>query len=186
MLPPFPPPLFILLGIDIFLGGSIVTVMFDEQFPTALPYMLDFGSLVGFVQLVLGPQYLTGYPAEAQFYYCMAFAAVAVLSILGSNLYVVFVRRRIKIAGVLAVVATIPSTLVTVYFVSAYVNDVPVSLPTIPLLPWPIVWFAFFAASAIVGIAIVLVTKSRQSKTEQKREGDSESLASLEPTGPTT
>jgi hypothetical protein len=159
MQPFFPPQFFILLGIDIFLGGSILTVIFDEHFPTGLPYIMDVGSLVGFLQLVMIPQYLTGYPTVMQFYYSSAYAIIAVLAVLGSNLYLLFVRGRTMLAGVFAIAATLPSALAVIYFISAYVSGVAVSLPTLPFLGWAVVWCAFIGASAILAIAMVIITQ---------------------------
>jgi len=157
MLPPFPPQFFVLLGIDIFLGGSIATIAFDENFPTGLPYMLDFGALAGFIQLVIGPGYISGYPAEMQFYYCAAFAVIAVVTVLGCNLYVLFIRGRKVVGSILAVGATVPSFLATLFFVSAYVNGAYVTFPILPLLPWEVVWGAFIGASALIAMATVVV-----------------------------
>lgn len=161
--PPFPPQFFILLGVDIFLGGSVVAVVFDEHFPTGLPYVLDFAALVGLVQLALTPQYLTGYPVEMQFYYSVAYAVAANLAIVGCNLYVTFVRGRWMAGGAFGVTATIPSALATPFFISAYVNDAVVPLPTFPLLPWAFVWGAFFGASALIVAAVVAVNRGKRS-----------------------
>lgn len=49
-----------------------------------------------------------------------------------------------------------------VFFVSAYANDVTVSLPTIPLLPWPIIRGAFFGASGLIALAMVAVTYGKR------------------------
>ena len=161
MSPPFPPQFFILLGVDIFLGGSIVTIMFDEDFPTGLPYVLDFAALVGLIQLALTPQYLTGYPVEIQFDYSVIYAVTAILAIAGSNLYLVLVRGRWMEGGAFAVTATVPSIIATPFFVSAYVNGVVVPLPTIPLLPWPFLWGAFFGASALIVGAMVVFARAK-------------------------
>jgi hypothetical protein len=158
------------LGIDTFLGGSILTVMFDEHFPAALPYMLDFGALVGFIQLILGFRYLTGYPTEVQFFYCLAFATMAVMTVLGSNLYIVFVKGKRMIGGFFAVVGTVPCTLATVSFVSAYLGGVSVSLPLLPLLPWQVIWGAFFAASGIIASAMVAVSVGRRKRSHGEGE----------------
>jgi len=160
--PPFPPQFFILLGVDLFLGGSVVTVVFDEHFPTGLPYVLDFAALVGLVQLALTPQYLTGYPVEMQFYYSAVYAVAANLAMVGCNLYLTLVRGRWMAGGAFAVTATIPSVLATPFFISAYVSDVVVPLPTIPLLPWAFVWGAFFGASALIVVAMVAVNKGQR------------------------
>lgn len=161
--PPFPPQFFILLGVDVFLGGSIVTVVFDENFPTGLPYVLDLLALVGLVELALTPQYLTGYPVEVQFYYSVVYATTANLALLGCNLYLVLVRGQWMKGGAFAVAATLPSVIATPFFVSAYVNNVVVPLPTIPLLPWAFVWGAFFGASALIVAAMAVFTRSRRS-----------------------
>ncbi|HUI85772.1 MAG TPA: hypothetical protein VLY21_01285 [Nitrososphaerales archaeon] len=162
--PVFPAQFFLLLGIDIFLGGSIITVIFDEHFPNGLPYIMDFGAVVGFVQLVLGPQYLTGYPTDVQFYYCTAYATIAVLAVVGSNLFVVFVRRRARVGGVFAIAGSLPSALAVLYFASAYVNGVAVMLPTIPFLGWPVVWGAFLGATAILLVAMVIFARGGQAE----------------------
>ena len=160
--PPFPPQFFILLGVDIFLGGSVVTVAFDEHFPTGLPYVLDFAALVGLVQLALTPQYLTGYPVEMQFYYSLAYAVMANVAVIGANLYVLLVRRERLVGGALAVSATIPSALATPFFVGAYTNGMVVPLRTIPLLPWVFVWFAFLGASVLIVAAMAVTIRGRR------------------------
>ncbi len=55
----FAPQFFLLIGIDVFLGGSILTVLLDKYFPTGLPYILDIGSLIGFAELLIGPQFMS-------------------------------------------------------------------------------------------------------------------------------
>lgn len=164
--PFFPPQFFILLGIDIFLGGSIVTVTFDDHFPTGLPYVMDIGAAVGFLQLVMIPQYLTGFPTVMEFYYSSAYAVIAVLAVLGSNLYLLFVRRKTMLAGVFAIAATLPSILVVAYFISAYTSSVTVSLPILPFLGWTAVWGAFVGASAILVIAMVIIRMGRRGNAE--------------------
>jgi hypothetical protein len=162
MSPPFPPQFFILLGIDVFLGGSIGTVLFDSEFPDGLPYVLDFGALAGFAQLLLDPQFLSGYPDNIQFYYSTSFLVVALLSVLAANIYVVIVKGNRLAGGILAIIVTIPSVLSSVYFVSAYVNNIVVGLPLFPIIPWNIVWVAFFAASAFIFLAMVFLVRGRR------------------------
>jgi hypothetical protein len=163
VIPPFPAQFLILLGIDIFLGSSIVVVLFDEEFPNGLPYILDFGALVGFVQLVMVPGYLESYPTEMQFYYSAAFATVAVLSVIACCLYVTF-RHRLLVAGTIAIAAAIPSVLSLLYFASAWLNGTQVPLPTFPRFPWPVVWAAFILASAIILVAMAVVVRGNRNK----------------------
>jgi hypothetical protein len=162
MIPPFPAQLFILLGIDIFLGGSILTVLLDEYFPTALPYLWEVGALFGFIQLVLVPHYITGYPAELQFFYSMAYAVSAVLSILASNVYIAFFKGKTTIGGIFAIVASIPCVLVVAAFSSAYVNGVAVALPVLPLMPLSIIYGAFFGATGLIVTAMIVIAYARR------------------------
>lgn len=163
MISPFPPQFFILLGIDIFLGGSIVTVLFDKEFPNGLPYIFDFGALTGFVQLLIVPGYLANYPVETQFYYSVAFATFAVIGIVACSLYETF-RRKPLIGGSIAIVATLPSILALLFFSSAWLNGAQVPLPLLPLLSWPVVWGAFIGASALVSVAMVVIVRGKKNQ----------------------
>ena len=127
--------------------------------------MLELAALVGLVQLALTPQYLTGYPVEVQFYYSVVYTVGANLAVIGSNLYLVLVRGRSMEGGAFAIAATVPAMLATPFFISAYVNDVVVPLPTIPLLPWAFVWGAFFGASGLIVAAMVLIIRARRRST---------------------
>ena len=163
MIPPFPPQLFILLGVDVFLGGSVVAVIFDEHLPTALPYLFDFGSMIGFLQLVFVSRYITTYSVALQFYYCAAFAAVAVVSVLGANLYVALVAKKVKAGLLFAAMASVPFSLTCLYLLSAFVNGISVTLPRLPFVSWTVVWGAFIAASAVLVLAAVAVNRADRS-----------------------
>jgi hypothetical protein len=163
MTPPFPPQFFILLGIDVFLGGSILVVLFDKEFPNGLPYILDFGALIGFVQLLIVPGYLSDFPTQIQFYYSIAFATMAVLSLVGCSLYVI-VRHKTFVGGILTVSGALPSTLALLYFGSAWVNNTQVPISVIPLMPWPVIWGAFLGASALVLVAMAVMVRGDRLK----------------------
>jgi len=158
---PFPPQFFILLGVDIFLGGSLATVIFDQEFPMWLPYSLDVCALAGFLQLYLGPNYLVGYPVNIQFYYSAAYASIAIMSLVVANLYLLLVKHERIISGVFAIMATVPSVLAMVYFVSAFVNDYVTPLPLFPLMPPDVIWGAFVAVVVILVIAMVISIRSK-------------------------
>ena len=189
MVEPFPPQFFLLLGIDFFLGASVVTIMFDEHFPDGLPYILDLGAIVGFTELVLGPGYLNGFLSDLQFYYSAGFATIASLSILGANLYLVFRKERYLLSGVFAIAATIPSFLAMLYFESSYVNGIQVGLPLIPVVSWSVVYVMFFVAAAILVIAMILTVLGKRESSTQTQSGstaaEAESVVHVEDlTGP--
>jgi hypothetical protein len=166
---PFPPQFFILLGIDIFLGGSLATVIFDQEFPMWLPYSLDFCALAGFLQLYLSPNYLVGYPVNIQFYYSAAYAVIAIMSLVVANLHLLLIKHEKIIGGAFAIMATVPSILAMVYFVSAFVNDYVTPLPLFPLMPPDVIWAAFVAVVVILVIAMVVSVRSRAMKSGSSR-----------------
>ena len=154
MVDTFAPQFLLLVGIDIFLGGSIMSVLLDDHFPRGLPYILDIGSFVGFSQLLVGPQYTASFSQTLQFYYCFGYLIVAVLSLVGLNIYLYLAKQRIISSAIMAIVATIPSILASVYFASAYVNRVALGLPIIPVFPMSAIYVLF----AVTGIIILLAT----------------------------
>ncbi|MBI3841235.1 MAG: hypothetical protein HY297_04705 [Thaumarchaeota archaeon] len=165
MADPFAPQFLILLGIDIFLGGSILTAMLDDAFPDAMPYILDFGSLIGLSQLLMGPQYLAGFSIEIQFFYSTGYAVISLSSVIGLNMYLYFLKKR-HIAGIIfAMVGTIPSFLITSFFISAFINGVPVTLPDFPLISWDFVYFGL-AVSTILLLLGLFYTVTRRSKVD--------------------
>ncbi|MDG6988687.1 MAG: hypothetical protein JRN21_05100 [Nitrososphaerota archaeon] len=161
----FAPEFLILIGIDIFLGASILTVLLDRHFPAPYPYVLDAAALIGFAELVSGPSLLTSLSTELQFYYSFAYAMLSVLTLFATNLYLLFVRRRPFESAILATCGTIPSGLGVLYFTSAFVNGLPVSLPFVPVIPIEGV-YALFALS--IGLVVfLLVVFGRKAKGAQ-------------------
>ena len=150
MLEGFAPQFFLLIGIDIFLGASIVTVLLDDHFPGGLPYILELGAFVGFAQLLLGPSFPATFSTTLQFYYCFAYSVLAALSVLGANLLLLFVKRKIFSSGFVAIVATAPSFLANLFFASAYVNGLSLELPILPVLPISWIYVIFFLTAALL------------------------------------
>jgi len=160
----FAPQFLLLVGIDIFLGGSILSVMLDDYFPRAMPYILDIGSFVGFSQLLVGPQYTANFSQTLQFYYCFGYLVIGVASIVGLNLYLWLAKGKLLASAVIGIVATTPAILVSVFFASAYVNGIPLGLPIIPVLPMSTVYVLF----AVTGIIIMFATITAVPNLRQK------------------
>ncbi len=158
---PFAPQLFLLLGIDIFLGASILTVMLDDNFRDAVPYILDAGAMFGFAQLLIGPGYLSGFSSDVQFWYCVGYATVAFSSVLAINLYLFFIKKRRFLSGFFAIGVCAPSFLVELFFISSYVNGISPALPLLPVMPWSTVYVAFFATTIIMIVMMILSSSSK-------------------------
>ncbi len=152
----FAPEFLILVGIDIFLGASILTVLLDRHFPTPLPYVLEGAALIGFAELASGPSFLTSLSAELQFWYSFIYAMISVLTLFATNLYLLFLRRRPFESAVLAICGTVPSGLGVLYFTSAFVNGLTVSLPLVPVVPIEGVYAMFGLSIALVVFSLVV------------------------------
>jgi len=50
-LPLFPPELFILIAVNVFVALSLLTSLFDKPFPMAVPYVYQIAALAGFGQI---------------------------------------------------------------------------------------------------------------------------------------
>ena len=174
----FAPEFLILLGIDIFLGASILTVLLDRHFPSAFPYILDAAALIGFGELLSAPAFLNNFSTELQFYYSFAYAMISVLTLFATNLYLVFLRRRPFESAMVGVFGTIPAGLGILYFTSAFVNGLSVSLPVVPVVPIEGVY-------ALFGISVALVVFSLMVFGRRSRRVTSPELAKEEqPIGP--
>ena len=152
----FAPEFLILLGIDIFLGASILTVLLDRHFPGPYPYVLEGAALIGFAELMSGPSFLTSLSTELQFWYSFIYAMIAVLSLFGTNLYLLFLRRRAFESAILGICGTVPAGLGILYFTSAFVNGLTVSLPLIPAIPIEGVYAMFGLSIGLVVFSLVV------------------------------
>ena len=168
----FAPEFLILVGIDIFLGASILTVLLDREFPASFPYVLEGAALVGFAQLMAGPTFLGSLSQQLQFYYSFAFALIAVLALLASNVYLLFLRRRPFESAILGACGSIPAGVGVLYFTSAFVNGMSLSMPLVPPIPIAGV-YAMFGLS-IAFVAVSLAVFRRRSGSHHLTEGAEE------------
>lgn len=152
----FAPEFLILLGIDIFLGASILTVLLDRHFPSGVPYVLEGAALIGFAELMAGPTFLNSFSPELQFYYSFTFAMISVLTLFATNLYLLFLRRRPFESAVLGICGTIPAGLGILYFTSAFVNGATLSLPLVPVIPIEGVYAMFGLSIGLVIFSLVV------------------------------
>ena len=152
----FAPEFLILLGVDIFLGGSILTVLLDKHFPTALPYLLDAAAMIGFGELLTGPTTITNVAPQLQFYYSFVYAMISVMTLFALNLYLLFMRKRPYESAMLGVFATVPSALGILYFTSAFVNGLSLSLPLVPVIPIEGVYIMFGLSVALIVFSLLV------------------------------
>ena len=111
---------------------------------------------MGFVQLLAGPAYLNSFSDNLQFYYCVGFALTAFASLAGSDLYLLLIKKKRILSGMFAITCTVPACFILLFFMSAYVNAIPVALPAVPTLPWTTVYVLFFASTLILSVEIAI------------------------------
>lgn len=59
--PLFPPELFMLVGINVFVALSLLTSLFDGPFPLAVPYVFQIVALAGFGQIWVNYAFLSSF-----------------------------------------------------------------------------------------------------------------------------
>ena len=164
MIDTFAPQFLLLVGIDIFLGGSILSVMLEDYFPRAMPYILDIGSFVGFSQTLNRPRYTANFAQTLQFYYCFGYLCdrsrehrwFESLSVVGKT-ETACQRRHWHSRNN-------SSNTCECDFASAYVNGIPLGLPSCPVLPMSTVYVLF----AVTGIIIMFATITAVTNLRQK------------------
>lgn len=180
----FAPQFFLLVGIDFFLAAAIATIILDRYFPNAVPYVMVIGGFVGFSQLLIGPAYLNSFSDVLQFYYCAGFALISLVSLIALNLYLFLLKKKLFESGILSITATIPASLILLYFVDAYVNNISVALPAFPVLPLSVIYIAFVSSVVLVSVLIAMtmlrlrqeasrtqISKKKASPRRQHRSG---------------
>jgi hypothetical protein len=126
------PEFFALLGIDLFLLLSLLSCLFDEKFPKAIPYIYQLAAIYGFGHLLISRNFLDMFGEYTRFWYSFLYLAIALANIVAMNIYFALVKRQNTIAKIWSGAITFPSILVAVYFVVQY-SSMQNSMPSIML-----------------------------------------------------
>ncbi len=151
---PFPPELLLFMGIDLFVALSLLAALVEKAFPAVLPYLYHVAALAGFGQIWLNYAFLLPF-VEARFWGCLLYLFAALLNIGGVNFYIAFRREMISVAGMFLSLFTIPSFLISLFFVSAFVNGAPIPLPWLPLVPLESLYAVLAICMVTLGLSIV-------------------------------
>lgn len=148
----FPPELFILVGVNIFVALSLLSSIFDEAFPKATPYILQIAAITGFIQVWANFTLLYSF-METRFWCGMLYLFVVVTSVVAVNLYIAINKRLVNVASVLLGAFTIPTIFMSFLLVSAYLNGLPVWIPPFPTVPFETIYVVITACIVILGIS---------------------------------
>ncbi|MEM3829015.1 MAG: hypothetical protein QXP36_07375 [Conexivisphaerales archaeon] len=177
----FPPELFILVGVNVFVALSLLTSIFDGLFPAAVPYVFQIAALAGFGQIWMNYAFLF-YFVESRFWCSALYLFVAVISVIAVNLHIAIRKRLLSAAVGFFGAFTIPIIFLSYFFVSSCVNGLVVSIPPLPIVPVGSLYVVLSACMVILGLSVVIYlepsTLKRLFKSVQKHQHGSLNPAS--------
>jgi len=179
-LPLFPPELFTLMGINAFLAVSLLTSLFDERFPVAVPYVYEGAALAGFGQIWISYVFLSS-SVEARFWCGMLYLAVALVNIFSVNVYVAVNKKLLKVAGAFLATVTIPMAFASFVSISNYVNGLPMSLPPLPIVPVESIYIVLTVCVVILGLSVAPSIDLQTLRKNLKRRSLRSSIALPQP-----
>ncbi len=162
MSPPLQPEFFTLLGIDLFLALSLLTCLQDEKFPWALPYLYQLAALTGFGHMLISRSFLSSFSQYMRFWYSVAYLTIALGNIAALNLYLMIIKKLIRVAQVYLLLVTTPALAFSTLFLSSYAE---IATHPLIILPTFTVEHAFLAMVAfdtfVVSTAIYIFFKPK-------------------------
>jgi hypothetical protein len=129
------PEFFTLLGIEIFVAMSLVSVLLDRDIPSSAQWLFQGAAGLGLGQLVVTEGFGTSSVIDAsRFWISIFYLTLSVCSVAGINVYLAAVRKRPAIASAFSGTITTPAVSVSVLFVSSYLSGVDVSLTPLTIV----------------------------------------------------
>ena len=123
------PEFFMLLGIDIFLAMSLLTALLDDDLPSPLQYLFQGAAIVGLGQLIISQGYVnsgvfTRDPTDTtRFWISIVYLTGAVSNVIGLNVYIAAVRRKMTLASTFSGTVTVPTLMTSAFFVSSFLSS---------------------------------------------------------------
>jgi len=114
------PEVFTLIGINLFLVLSLVTFLLDNGFPKGQTYVYQVVALFGLGYLMSSNTYLASVENNTRFWLSFAYLIGALSSIVASNFHMAVTRRFGTIAKAWFGAFTVPSIMITLFFVSQF------------------------------------------------------------------
>jgi hypothetical protein len=157
----FPPELFALLGVNVFLAISLLTCLLDKYFPGPLPYMYQLAALTGFGQLLVSREFISTFGSYTRFWYCFAYFFVAISNVFALNVHLAFFRKLYLISKVFLGTVTVPAILASAFFVHNYLSVSGRSI-VVPSFSLEGLFFAILAFDMLVlGVSIYVFFKPK-------------------------
>jgi len=123
------PEFFMLLGVGIFLAMSLLSALLDDDMPSSLQYLFQGAAIVGLGLLFMSQGFInTGIlgrdPTDiTRFWLSVVYLTSAVSSVIGLNVYLAAVRRKISLASIFSGTVTGPILMISALFVSSFLGS---------------------------------------------------------------
>jgi hypothetical protein len=113
------PEFFVLLGVSIFLAASIVSALLDRYLPSILQYLFQGAAGAGLGELLLGQ----GLNGPTRVWAGIVYLAFALSSLVGVNIRLAIVRRRMNIASIFSQMLTVPVVMISALLLSSFLEN---------------------------------------------------------------
>ncbi len=114
------PELLILYALDMFLVLSIVTVLFDSNFPVAVPYFFQLISIAGTGHMYVSRVFDEMFTLDSRFWYSFFYLDVMILSAFAVTAYLLFLKKSVSKGFMFLGGFSLPSTCFGFYIVTFY------------------------------------------------------------------
>jgi len=113
------PEFFVLLGIVIFLGMSLLSALLDDSLPSRLQYLFQIAAMVGLGELLTSQ----GFVNLTRFWVGVVYLASALSSVVGLNVYLWVPRRRMDMASTFSETVTVPTLMISAVFIYTFLGN---------------------------------------------------------------
>lgn len=148
---PIIPEFFVVFGINVFLVTSLLTCLLD--FPVVSQYIYQLAALAGFGQL--WANLVIASSAETRFWLNVVYLVIALANVIVVNAYIAAIEKRLSLAGMFLGAVTIPLNFMALITVSSYVNEIPLSVPLLPVIPLEAVSVVLIVCGVILAASVV-------------------------------
>ncbi len=120
------PEFFLLLGIDIFSAMSLLSALLDEDIPSSAQWLFQGAAVMGLGQLFLSQGFITSGvftrdPTDpTRFWLSVVYLTTALVNVIGVNVYLAAVRRKMTLASTFGGTVTVPTLMASAFFVSSF------------------------------------------------------------------
>lgn len=149
-----------LIGIDVFLGTSVLTCILDKHFSDKLTYLYQLLGLAGFGQLLVTNRFIDYFPDSMRFWYSFIYLGIALGNVMLLNGYLYFYKRKDTVAKFFLAIGTAPSIIASTLFLNGYASEAPYSIIPLPSLPLELMFLSVLTVDTLlIGLGLYAMVK---------------------------